>query len=376
MLIIVFAIGLFLGIQQIMGGFHPLPRLALFPLIGLLYYYKDIFDSKLSESLSQKNIIKGLKILFIVLIVLRGGLFVRKILKPVKHPEDITGLYLKSVDHLFKKFENPYKFDINPDSFIVRGKLKHYNKMKYPPGQILTYGPFIYFGGIEGMMILHLFLYALTIFIIFKLLRSLGIGYSYLAGILILATEWYFNKYFNKVLNDFLPTLLLVFSLIFAQKNKDVKAGWLLGLSCAMKQVPGGLFAFFFLLQRRWKIAFWSIVPFLIISVPFFFSGFTEFYENVIEWSMLRKGGRSIIYYFPEPFPKIIYIASVIALFGVCIWGYKKEKINLQNNWNLFALGPIWFLLFSKITFANHFTWVFPFFVVWYLMPKDKTLKI
>lgn len=104
------------------------------------------------------------------------------------------------------------------------------------------------------------------------------------------------NNFFMLQINAFI--LFLVFAgLLFNKKEKYITAGLLIALAASLKAYPG-LFLFYFLLRKQWKISF-SIMLFGILFTisPVVFYGIDGYINLVREWLTISFSKPFIIGY-------------------------------------------------------------------------------
>lgn len=261
----------------------------------------------------------------------------------------------------------------------------------YPPNIL----PFVWFLGyfsLEGASTIWMFIHLATIgFILWGvnlLLTSKSIAIRTICTIVCaLIYGVVFDLRVGNVSS--IVAALLVWSVIFAQKNKDVPAGILLGIS-TIKPTISGLFFLYFLLKRHWKILGWCLGLSLLLSlIGFWLTGGSPietmiFYKIGYQWTFQNHpSGNPFIaparidlgVIGPRLFPNYPVVAkllsgflSIILLFYISQFLFQRQVI---NHWTrkiylseITLIGCLSILIFYA---QRHTTVMLVFAVVFFL---------
>jgi hypothetical protein len=201
---------------------------------------------------------------------------------------------------------------------------------------------------------------------------------------------YYFPTWTNIVYGQFSLILLLIITLawIAARNGRDGICGISLGLAMSLKLFIG-LFVLFFLVRRRWRLLFWFISTFLLLSLlPLLIMG-VEVYKNYFavlseitwyaaSWNASFLGFFTRIFGGSENVPMINFPKLAFALTRICslsfalwlVWlAWPREKKSSPDHFDLgFSLTITGMLLISPLGWMYYFTLLtIPAVVAWRL---------
>ncbi|MFH1971111.1 MAG: glycosyltransferase family 87 protein [Patescibacteria group bacterium] len=276
---------------------------------------------------------------------------------------DFNVMYLSTKDLL--TMLNPY---LNQDIFTGVG---------YPPNTLLFYSfltLFPYQISQNIFFVISFFCLIFSIWISLKLTKKHFSIYSFVIYLLLIILSFPTKFTFGMGQNNFIALALLLLSFWFFSKGKDLLSGLFLGLVVSYKTVFL-LFPLFFLLKRKWKVLFYSLITIAFLA---FLTGeifgwhlYKYYFLNVIP-PLLNLEGREIYYNqgllgFISRITSNLQLRKYLTFFisiifvGInslmCI--NKKDK-NLQ-----FSLFITSLVIIDTLSWQHHFVWlIFPFIVI------------
>lgn len=344
-------------IQFLMGNHEPWSRLLFIPVIPLIYLYSRKYFERIESYASHRIII----IILIILSFLRAAQFVRKLAKEDIRTEDIAVVYHESIKALSER-TNPYLLSLDPYPLHYKKEGTYFDRPKYPPLQLFTYAPFVLPFGLKGIYLANMVVFLLLAWFLYHYFKPQN--KHYLALVMLVGGEFFFNKLFSKGVNDLLPAYLVLLSWFGITHSK--KSGVWLGLSFAAKQLPAGIFGLWYLILKKWQNFFISVPIVLVLCIPFFISDLRAAIENLVLFNILRPVREtSLLLYLPEGFQSILgYLGMLTTIFLPLFY---------KSRWGLPFVGLTIFIMFSKMSPGNYFIWCFPFLILWLL---DRETKI
>jgi uncharacterized membrane protein len=298
--------------------------------------------------------------------------------KENRYIEDIAVANQRAAHYLFNGL-NPYSHPTDHYFVDTPSGPKDYASFKYTPLQIPIYGLATEPMGPRGVYVLNFFSYFGIVALLFLVLRRQAGESSAWAGVIgLLLTGYFYVMAFNNGVNDFLPILLLLGGLAALQERRESLSGLLFGLSIAAKQLLGGLFLVPLVMQKRWRAVGVASATALLICLPFLIWDFNGFFQNAIEFNLIRPARGSSLIYRLEKYGLPKLLAKGVELSGFVFWiffswkGRVDRQWSLNTSWALPALGLGAFLLTAKMSGHHYWTWVTPFLVLWSFSQQDK----
>jgi hypothetical protein len=216
---------------------------------------------------------------------------------------------------------------------------------------------------------------------------------------LMIIILFYFPTWANIVYGQFSLILLLLITSawIAARKGRNAVCGICLGLAMSLKLFVG-LFLLFFLVRRRWRLLFWFIITFLLLSLlPLLIMG-VEAYRNYFavlseitwyaaSWNASFLGFFTRIFGGSENVPLFNLPKLAVALTRICslifaLWlvrlAWPRPQESSQDHFDLgFSLTTTGMLLISPLGWMYYFTvLIIPAAVAWRLsMRLDSRIR-
>ncbi|MBT3982128.1 MAG: DUF2029 domain-containing protein [Bacteriovoracaceae bacterium] len=362
-------------IMQITDTKTPVFRLSVLLIVGVYWYFKDRIDNSLLSYVNSEKTKKILMILVILLSVARVAQTIYRIGKPRGFMEDQAALMKNSTEALVKRGENFYTVYVDPYGVTMNdGTEKRFDGHKYTPLQNLIYGPWTLLFDLKGMYVGNIFSYVGIATTIFLILKSLSLVHGLFGLLIFLTTDFVYVLAFNNGTTDFYPTLFSLLSLASLQRGKENRAGILLGLSIACKQVPGAIFALYALIQKKYRVFLLASAVFWVVCLPFVIWDPQSFFRQIFEFPMVRPPGPlAMMYYLPEWGKLIFKIVGPLTI-SLAFLNRKDSTWLLQKGWALAAWGVYIFILFMKMSPTHYFVWTCPFIILWFLTPRKKAV--
>ena len=304
----------------------------------------------------RQPISKLLLQIIIILIVTRWLIYTGWVAYRLTQPNapfwDFKQFYI--VSNLVLNRENPYDLATYTNAQCQLVNECYSGAFIYPPNII----PFIWVLGyfsLEGASSIWVLIHLITIGLILWGAKILLASESRaIATACIIICALIYGLVFDLRVGNIssIVAALLVWSIIFARRNRDISAGILLGIS-TIKPTISGLFFLYFLLKRRWNIlAFCVVTSLLLLFIGMWFYGgyFIEtiqLYKVSYDWTFqnhpsgnpflaparidLGVIGPRLFPSYPEFAKLLSSLLSLIIIFFVGKFIYEKQVI---NNWS------------------------------------------
>ena len=264
------------------------------------------------------------------------------------------------------KGNNPYT---NPNLFTGIG---------YPPNSLLFYLPFtlIPYQTAQGLFTILSFVSSIGIILVsFKILRGNFFWQTFLVAFSL--TFFSFPTKFTLGMgqNNLIAFFLLILAYYFYKERKLESAGFILGMSIALKTIFV-FFVLFFVLKKQWKIVIFTVlmmVTTVVITAFFFDSNLYIYYIKEVVPPLFNLSGREI--YYNQGVMGFVsrlisdlnirkYLNLIMSLFVITMvsWPAFYKKFDKDLQFSLFVNA---ILLIDTISWQHHFVWlIFPFIVL------------
>lgn len=259
--------------------------------------------------------------------------------------------------------ENPYTLPIDVDLNRPPNELI-YQGYKYFPMMAITYLPLSWMGD-RGILTTNLLLDLLTVGLIFLLAYRIGgdRNTGLFACLLYLMLPLIPNEIFGKGVTDLAAVVPLLAGLLYCREKAGL-SGFLIGLSVAMKLLPGLLFIPFCLpFHRRWRyvtgvcIGLLPVLIFLAAS-PIGLIGNTFFFN-----AQRSIDSTSWLFGLPTEIGSLARAICIVLLIGIALYTWFKQPTQLQRcAFGVIAILGV--LLSGPINHRNYQLWWIPIFTV------------
>lgn len=262
----------------------------------------------------------------------------------------------------FKSYINPYEEKTDPSA-----EIDIFSGYKYMPLMFLLYSPFTLVFGKMGILYLNILVYIGFLIVAYFLIKRIHIkdDFVYLKYIFLFLLCYVITfELFYQGVNDLIPAFFVLCSLAFFFHKKEVPAGIFIGLSIAAKPFPGIFLFLLFLLNKRFRLAIYSVITAAIFIVPFVLWNFWAFFLNTIYFNVLRHANPSSVYYFMPEIVKSVWFFLLLFLIWFLCYGWIKSNKKPIDLLYYFTLLSTVFLLMNKVTHRNYLIWVLPFILI------------
>jgi hypothetical protein len=165
--------------------------------------------------------------------------------------------------------------------------------------------------------------------------------------------------------NDLIPVCFALLACWFALRGRSLRAGVLLGLSLATKQLPGLLIGLLLVRVRgvdARRFALGALGTALLFYLPFFLWGPREMVANLLLFNLVRPTNSSSIRRFLpselEPLVSLAQLALSAWLIVRFVRGERRDGAQLLHSAALLVTG---FVMLNKIVHGNYLLWIQPF---------------
>ena len=262
----------------------------------------------------------------------------------------------------------------------------------YPPFVLFLFSPFrlLTFFWAEKLWTFFslLFLYS-AVYLIFKMCKQKLFSSSGFLILLLVSLSFPVKFTLGMGQINHLILLLFVLSIYFLEKRKTFLSGLSFSLSLAIKFFPI-FFPLYFLLKKKWKILFYFMISFCVLSLiafivnpqinlyfyknifPSFLSGWkTEYYNQSLTGFIGRSFSQGL---FRELLKDTLSLLFILASFLAIVKSLKIHKLQNMQLGLLVTLN----LIVSNFSWQHHFVFlIFPFLTTFFYVRKmKKNLKV
>lgn len=270
---------------------------------------------------------------------------------------------------------NPYL--VTPDSF---------SNYVYPPFVLLLFTPFLLFPLSLSSTIFLVISFASLFLGIYFCLKTLK-KFTWTAYFLVLSLSLFaFPTKFTFGMGqvNLIILFLLSVSLYMLQQNKQTKAGYLIGLSFAVKLFPL-LLLVYFLLKKQFKVIIAALVTITILYLPtlliigmpdhiIFFRSVLPGIGNSYQAEYYNQALSGFFARLPLDPEAGIFVKNIISFLFVFISFliiYKTKTRKSTNNLS-FSLVVTLSLIVNPFSWQHHFVWlILPFIVTFYSIGRS-----